>query len=59
MPQMREWLAKSGVSDIRSLGPLPQTALAGLMSRSHVLVLPSVQDGLGMVITQAMAAGVP
>ena len=29
------------------------------MSRSHVLVLPSVQDGFGMVMAQAMACACP
>jgi glycosyltransferase involved in cell wall biosynthesis len=30
-----------------------------MMSQSHVLVLPSIEDGFGMVITQAMACGCP
>jgi starch synthase len=43
--------------DIRVLGHVPQGDLKGLMSRSHVMVLPSVQDGFGMVLSQAMACG--
>lgn len=43
--------------DIRVLGHVPQTDLKDLMSRSHVMVLPSVQDGFGMVLSQAMACG--
>jgi starch synthase len=43
--------------DIRVLGHVPQTELKNLMSRSHVMVLPSVQDGFGMVLSQAMACG--
>jgi glycosyltransferase involved in cell wall biosynthesis len=27
------------------------------MSRSHVLVLPSIQDGFGLVLAEAMACG--
>jgi glycosyltransferase involved in cell wall biosynthesis len=38
---------------------MPQTELKNIMSRSHVLVLPSIQDGFGMVMAQAMACGCP
>ncbi len=41
------------------LGHLPQTELKQIMSRSHVLVLPSIEDGFGMVMAQAMACGCP
>lgn len=43
--------------DIRLLGHVPQSELKNLMSRSHAMVLPSVQDGFGMVLSQAMACG--
>ena len=46
-------------ADIKVLGHMPQTKLKNIMSRSHVLVLPSVQDGFGMVMAQAMACGCP
>lgn len=45
------------LDDIRLMGHLPQDQLKDLMSRSHVMVLPSVQDGFGMVLSQAMACG--
>lgn len=45
--------------DVRVLGPIQQTELKNIMSRSHVLVLPSVEDGFGMVMAQAMACGCP
>jgi glycosyltransferase involved in cell wall biosynthesis len=41
------------------LGHMPQAELKQIMSRSHVLVLPSIQDGFGMVMAQAMACGCP
>lgn len=41
------------------LGHMPQIELKQIMSRSHVLVLPSIQDGFGMVMAQAMACGCP
>jgi len=46
-------------SDSIVLGNMPQAELKKVMSRSHVLVLPSVEDGFGMVMAQAMACGCP
>jgi glycosyltransferase involved in cell wall biosynthesis len=46
-------------SDARVLGHVPQADLKNLMSRSHVLVLPSIEEGLAMVQAQAMACGCP
>jgi alpha-maltose-1-phosphate synthase len=41
------------------LGHVQQTELKALMSRSHVMVLPSIEEGLAMVMAQAMASGCP
>jgi starch synthase len=40
-------------------GHVPQNRLKEYMSRSHVMVLPSVEDGFGLVQAQAMACGCP
>jgi glycosyltransferase involved in cell wall biosynthesis len=40
-------------------GSVPQHQLPTIMSSSHVLVLPSIEDGFGMVMTQALACGCP
>lgn len=45
--------------EIQVLGHVPQLDLKQLMSTCHVLVLPSVQEGLAMVMAQAMACGCP
>jgi starch synthase len=45
--------------DITILGQVPQLQLAALMSRSHVMVLPSVEEGLSLVQAQAMACRCP
>jgi alpha-maltose-1-phosphate synthase len=45
--------------DIKVLGHMPQAELKHVMSSSHVMVLPSIQDGFGMVMAQAMACGCP
>jgi glycosyltransferase involved in cell wall biosynthesis len=46
-------------ADARILGHVPQSELKHIMSGSHVLVLPSIEDGFGMVMAQAMACGCP
>ena len=38
---------------------MPQEKLKEIMSCSHVMVLPSVEEGLAMVQAQAMACGCP
>lgn len=40
-------------------GMLPQVQLKEWMSRAHVMVMPSLDDGFGMVMNQAMACGCP
>lgn len=44
---------------IEVVGHVPQQQLKRYFSTSHVLVLPSVQEGLAMVMAQAMACGCP
>jgi glycosyltransferase involved in cell wall biosynthesis len=54
-------LRKSGlwIEDAKILGHVPQSELKNLMSRSHAMVLPSIEEGLAMVQAQAMACGCP
>lgn len=44
---------------IEVLGHKDSRELRGWMSKSHVLVLPSIEDGFGLVIAQALACGCP
>lgn len=44
---------------VEFLGSVPQTRLAELMSSSHVMVLPSIEEGLALVQGQALACGCP
>lgn len=44
---------------VRVTGVLPQAELYRYYSNGSVLVLPSVEDGFGMVMAQAMACGLP
>jgi len=70
-PNKRLTIAGSIQDDIRILlstlptgnvvftGTLPQSQLAKKMSASHLLVLPSIEEGLALVQGQAMACGCP
>jgi len=60
-PIFLKWLRGLNLltNDVKILGHLPQTELKHLMSRSHVMVLASVEEGLAMVQAQAMACGCP
>ncbi|MFZ0661637.1 MAG: glycosyltransferase family 4 protein [Acidobacteriaceae bacterium] len=56
-PEMRSLLSRFDMTDVEVLGRQPQAELARLMSTSHVMVLPSIEDGFGLVLAQAMACG--
>ena len=56
---LRAVLRKLPMEGVEMLGSLPQPELAALMSRSHALVLPSIEEGLALVQAQAMACGCP
>lgn len=58
-PVMKTLLDKMDLSGVEVLGRMPQEKLAECMSSSHVLVLPSIEDGFGLVMAQAMACGAP
>jgi len=59
-PELRPYLRRAkSRSNISILGPIPQPRLKDHMSRSHVMVLPSVEEGLALVQAQAMACGCP
>ncbi|MEK6396650.1 MAG: glycosyltransferase family 4 protein [Terriglobus sp.] len=44
---------------VEFLGLLPQQQVAEMMSRSHLLILPSIEEGLALVQGQALACGCP
>lgn len=58
-PDFQPVLARLPQTDVEFLGSLPQQQLATVMSSSHVLVLPSIEEGLALVQGQAMACGCP
>jgi alpha-maltose-1-phosphate synthase len=56
---VRGLLATLPTEGVTFAGTVPQPELAARMSRSHVLALPSVEEGLALVQGQAMACGCP
>jgi len=52
-------LKKFERGSIKHLGPFREFDLPAIYSQGSVFCLPSIQDGFGMVILQAMACGLP
>ncbi len=57
--ELKPLLASLPIDGVEFLGALPQPMLKGILSTSHLFVLPSIEDGFGVVIGQAMACGCP
>lgn len=58
-PTMGSLLGRFDLTNVELLGRLPQEQLAQWMSRSHVMVVPSIEEGLALVQGQALACGCP
>lgn len=57
--EIRPILRKNSLQGVEFLGAMPQVELKQIMSTSHVMVLPSIEEGLALVQGQAMACGCP
>ena len=55
----REYLEKFNLEKVYFMGTFPQSELPRLYSQGSVFILPSIADGFGMVVTQALACGLP
>lgn len=59
-PEMTRYLERFPPSEeVEFLGHITQEKLKNIMSRSHIMVLPSIQEGLALVQAQALACGCP
>ena len=58
-PQMRSLFSRFDLNHVEVLGRQTQEQLARLMNTSHVMVLPSIEEGLALVQGQALACGCP
>lgn len=52
-------LKRLPIDSVEFLGTVPQSRLTELISSSHLLVLPSIEEGLALVQGQALACGCP
>ena len=48
-----------GKDSVRMFGPVPSDRLAIEYSKADIFCLPSIEEGFGLVVLQAMAMGVP
>ena len=58
-PETDSLLRRFPVAGLEMVGPLGRADVVERMSRASVLVLPSLEDGFGMVQMEAMACGCP
>jgi glycosyltransferase involved in cell wall biosynthesis len=58
-PGFKQFLGKRFSVPYTELGYLPQKALHEVYKQNHALVFPSLFEGFGLVILEAMAAGIP
>ena len=58
-PCVRKLLKSADTCGVRFIGHVPNSELAQYYSRSHALVLPSIQEGLANVLGEALACGCP
>ena len=57
--EMKGLLGDLPQANVEYLGAVPQDRLIELMNTSHVMVLPSIEEGLALVQGQALACGCP
>jgi glycosyltransferase involved in cell wall biosynthesis len=58
-PDLRQIISRLPQQNVEFLGAIPQADLAKLMQQSSCLVLPSLEEGLALVLGQALASGCP
>lgn len=59
LPETEAILKRYPVANVEITGALSQADVATQMSRASVFVLPSIEEGFGMVMAEALACGCP
>jgi glycosyltransferase involved in cell wall biosynthesis len=59
MPEIRAILDQYAGEQVRVVGPVSQSELPAIYQQADVMVFPTVYDAFGLVITEAMACGIP
>jgi glycosyltransferase involved in cell wall biosynthesis len=54
-----QFAAEKGLGDLRLLGQVPDELLPGLYAGAEAFALPSLYEGFGLPVLEAMAAGTP
>jgi glycosyltransferase involved in cell wall biosynthesis len=54
-----QFAAEDGLGDLRLLGHVPDELLPGLYAGAEAFALPSLYEGFGLPVLEAMAAGTP
>jgi glycosyltransferase involved in cell wall biosynthesis len=54
-----QFAAERGLEDLRLLGHVPDELLPGLYAGAEALALPSLYEGFGLPVLEAMASGTP
>jgi len=58
-PEMQKFLKTAPQDNVEWLGLVPNAKLPDLMSAAHVMVLPSIEEGMALVQAEALACGCP
>ena len=58
-PEFREWLLRRYRVQFRETGHVSRVAVIELMRQNHLLVFPSLFEGFGLVMLEAMSVGLP
>lgn len=59
LPETKTIMERYKVANVEVTGALPRAEVARQMSRASVFVLPSIEEGFGMVMAEALACGCP